>query len=179
MNSKLTTLYLGNNFKFWRIKSAVCHVLTVRRRRAGFRVGLVHIRSFEVFVNASSRQQDAFLHLQSVGTRLFPLHDVQARWSSMFLMLRPARRISKIIDKYCRDYKYSQFKVTDVEWRQIGYLVRLTKGQTRYWWLQCCYVYVENADNSNMKILFTEFSNRDSNNFSESKKSRAESLDLL
>jgi hypothetical protein len=85
------------------------------------------IRSFAVFVNASPQRRDAFLCLQSGGTRLFPLHDVQTRWNSTFLMLRRARRLRNTIDKYCCDHEYSQFKVTDVEWRQIDYLVHLTK----------------------------------------------------
>lgn len=42
-------------------------------------------------------------------------------------MLRRARRLRNVIDKYCCDHEYSQFKVTDVEWRQIDYLVHLTK----------------------------------------------------
>lgn len=42
-------------------------------------------------------------------------------------MLRRARRLRNIIDKYCRDHEYSQFKITDVEWTQIEYLVHLTK----------------------------------------------------
>ncbi|KAJ5956834.1 hypothetical protein N7501_011113 [Penicillium viridicatum] len=35
--------------------------------------------------------------------------------NSTFLMLRRARRLRNIIDKYCYDHKYSQLKVTDVE----------------------------------------------------------------
>ncbi|KAJ5152474.1 hypothetical protein N7492_009754 [Penicillium capsulatum] len=88
---------------------------------------LTKIRSFAVFVNASPQRRDAFLCLQSGGARLFPLHDVQTRWNSTFLMLRRARRLRNIIDKYCRDHEYPQFKITDVEWRQIDYLVDLTK----------------------------------------------------
>lgn len=89
--------------------------------------GVSQIRSFAVFVNASPQRRDAFLCLQSGGMRLFPLHDVQTRWNSTFLMLRRARRLRNTIDKYCRDHDYSQFKITDVEWRQIDYLVHLTK----------------------------------------------------
>ncbi|KAJ5877235.1 hypothetical protein N7455_000700 [Penicillium solitum] len=88
---------------------------------------LTKIRSFAIFVNASPQRRDAFLCLQSGGTRLFPLHDVQTRWNSTFLMLRRARRLRNVIDKYCCDHEYSQLKVTDVEWRQIDYLVHLTK----------------------------------------------------
>ena len=43
------------------------------------------------------------------------------------MMLRRARRLRNVIDKYCYDHEYSQLKVTDVEWRQIDYLVHLTK----------------------------------------------------
>jgi hypothetical protein len=42
-------------------------------------------------------------------------------------MLRRARRLRNTIDKYCRDHEYSQFKVTDTEWRQIDYLVNITR----------------------------------------------------
>lgn len=52
---------------------------------------------------------------------------MQTRWNSTFLMLRRARRLRNTIDKYCRDHEYSQFKITDIEWRQIDYLVHLTR----------------------------------------------------
>lgn len=42
-------------------------------------------------------------------------------------MLRRARRLRNTIDKYCRGHEYSQFKITDIEWRQIDYLVHLTR----------------------------------------------------
>lgn len=42
-------------------------------------------------------------------------------------MLRRACRLRNIIDKYCRDHDYSQFNLSDIEWRQIEYLVHLTK----------------------------------------------------
>lgn len=42
-------------------------------------------------------------------------------------MLCRASRLRNVIDKYCCDHEYSQLKVTDVEWRQIDYLVHLTK----------------------------------------------------
>lgn len=42
-------------------------------------------------------------------------------------MLRRACRLRNIIDKYCRDHDYSQFNLSNIEWRQIEYLVHLTK----------------------------------------------------
>ncbi|KAI2913801.1 hypothetical protein CBS147320_10459 [Aspergillus niger] len=85
------------------------------------------IRSFATFVNASPQRRDAFLCLQSGRTRLFPIHDVQTRWNSTFLMLRRARKLRNCIDKYCNDHDYSQFSITDDGWRQIDYFLQLTK----------------------------------------------------
>ncbi|KAJ6086552.1 hypothetical protein N7467_005466 [Penicillium canescens] len=88
---------------------------------------LMKVRSFAVFINASPQRRDAFLCLQSCRMRLFPLHDVQTRWNSTFLMLRRARRLCIYIEKYCNDHDYAQFKISATEWRQIDYLLHLTQ----------------------------------------------------
>jgi hypothetical protein len=42
-------------------------------------------------------------------------------------MLRRARKLRNCIDKYCNDHDYSQFSITNDGWRQIDYLLQLTK----------------------------------------------------
>jgi hypothetical protein len=42
-------------------------------------------------------------------------------------MLRRARKLRNCINKYCNDHDYSQFSITDDGWRQIDYLLQLTK----------------------------------------------------
>jgi predicted Zn-dependent protease len=42
-------------------------------------------------------------------------------------MLRRARKLRDYFDQYCRDHDYTQFRISDVEWRQIDYLLQLTK----------------------------------------------------
>ncbi|KAL3258479.1 hypothetical protein ABHI18_006016 [Aspergillus niger] len=88
---------------------------------------LTKVRSLAVFVNASPQRRDAFIALQPVHDQLFPLQDVQTRWNSTFLMLRRARKLRNCIDRYCTDHDYVQFKISDTEWRQIDYLLQLTK----------------------------------------------------
>lgn len=78
-------------------------------------------------MNASPQRRDAFTSLQPVHERLFPIQDVQTRWNSTFLMLRRARKLRICFDRYCSDHDYAQFKISDVEWRQIDYLLQLTK----------------------------------------------------
>ncbi|KAJ5378279.1 uncharacterized protein N7496_005688, partial [Penicillium cataractarum] len=43
------------------------------------------------------------------------LWTMEIQKNSTFLILRRARRLRNIIDKYCSDHKYSQFKITDVK----------------------------------------------------------------
>ncbi|KAI2964925.1 hypothetical protein CBS147323_6033 [Aspergillus niger] len=88
---------------------------------------LTKVRSLAVFVNASPQRRDAFIALQPVHDQLFPLQDVQTRWNSTFLMLRRARKLRNCFDQYCTDHDYVQFKISDAEWRQIDYLLQLTK----------------------------------------------------
>ncbi|KAF4219054.1 hypothetical protein CNMCM5878_003909 [Aspergillus fumigatiaffinis] len=88
---------------------------------------LAKVRSLAIFVNASPQRRDAFTSLQPVQDQLFPLQDVQTRWNSTFLMLRRARKLRDYFDRYCKDHDYTQFKISDVEWRQIDYLLQLTK----------------------------------------------------
>jgi len=42
-------------------------------------------------------------------------------------MLRRARKLRNCITKYCKDHDYPQFDMDEVEWRQVDYLIQLTK----------------------------------------------------
>jgi hypothetical protein len=65
--------------------------------------------------------------LQTNEPRLVPIQDVQTRWNSTFIMLNRAKRLQPFYDQYCIDHQYLHFKLDQEEWRQIEYLLLLTK----------------------------------------------------
>ncbi|KAJ5267276.1 hypothetical protein N7478_010084 [Penicillium angulare] len=85
------------------------------------------IRGLAVFINASPRRREAFMALQTTDTPLIPIQDVQTRWNSTFLMLNRAKRLQRFYDQYCIDHQYLHFKLDQEEWRQVDYLLLLTK----------------------------------------------------
>jgi ribosomal protein S15P/S13E len=78
-------------------------------------------------VNASPQRREAFIALQTKEPRLIPIQDVRTRWNSTFLMLSRAKKLQSIIDQYCTTHQYVQFKLDQEEWRQIEYLLLITK----------------------------------------------------
>ncbi len=42
-------------------------------------------------------------------------------------MLRRARRLQSVFDRYCDEHNYPQFKLDKIEWRHVDYLLQLTK----------------------------------------------------
>lgn len=80
-----------------------------------------------MFVNASPQRREAFLNLQTKEPRLIPIQDVRTRWNSTFLMLDRAKRLQSVFDQYCTTHQYLHFKLDVEEWRQIEYLLLLTK----------------------------------------------------
>lgn len=85
------------------------------------------VRGLAVFVNASPQRREAFLALQTKQPKLIPVQDVRTRWNSTFLMLNRARKLQPVFDKYCMTHSYTQFKLDQAEWRQVEYLLFLTK----------------------------------------------------
>ena len=49
------------------------------------------------------------------------------RWNSTFLMLARARKLQSYFDEYCTTNQYAQFKLNSKEWRQVEYLLLITK----------------------------------------------------
>ncbi|KAJ6105315.1 hypothetical protein N7523_010125 [Penicillium sp. IBT 18751x] len=92
--------------------------------------GIAHtlnkMRSLAVFIRASPQRRDSFLKIQP-GQGLMPLQDVKTRWNSTFLMLRRAKRLRVFITQFCDQFDYQDFALHDDQWRQIDYLLYLTK----------------------------------------------------
>ncbi|KAJ5253812.1 uncharacterized protein N7525_007394 [Penicillium rubens] len=88
---------------------------------------LEKIRGLAVFINGSPQRRDAFLSLQTEEPKLVPIQDVRTRWNSTFLMLRRAKRLQPIFDEFCSHYGHPHLMLDREEWRQIDYLLYLTK----------------------------------------------------
>ena len=87
---------------------------------------VLQIRSFAKFVNETPGKRDEFLCLQPPGIRLLPLDDANARWNSVFLMLKRASRLRRFIDQYCQERGNLRYKLTNTDWRKVDYVVQLT-----------------------------------------------------
>jgi hypothetical protein len=85
------------------------------------------LRGLAVFINASPQRREAFLGLQDKEPRLIPIQDIRTRWNSTFLMLNRAKRLQLVYNRYCTDHQYLHFQLDPEEWRQIDYLLLLTK----------------------------------------------------
>ena len=97
---------------------------------------LKRIRSLAVYIRGSPQRRDHFLKVQHdldkgqgkvPGQGLMPIQDVKTRWNSTFLMLRRAKRLRTAINEYCRQFNCTEFELDDEQWRQIDYLIYLTK----------------------------------------------------
>ncbi|KAJ6174293.1 hypothetical protein N7485_005593, partial [Penicillium canescens] len=87
---------------------------------------IMFIRSFAKFVNETRGKRDEFLCLQPPGIRLLPLDDANARWNSVFLMLKRASRLRRFIDQYCQERGNLRYKLTNMDWRKVDYVLQLT-----------------------------------------------------
>lgn len=61
-----------------------------------------------------------------------PLQDIKTRWNSTFLMLRRAKRLREFLGTFCTDYNCEEMALNKDEWRQIDYLLCLTKPFYEY-----------------------------------------------
>ncbi|KAJ5274116.1 hypothetical protein N7478_009241 [Penicillium angulare] len=88
---------------------------------------LQRIRDLTVFIWASPQRREPFLKLQLPALGLILVQDVKVQCNSTFLMLRRAKRIRSFIVTFCEDYNYLELALDDDQWRQIDYLLCLTK----------------------------------------------------
>lgn len=87
----------------------------------------LQIRSLAIYINASPQRREAFYNLQKEEPKLAPIQDVKTRWNSTFLMLRRAKRLQSIFDKFCKHYDQDHFALGAEEWRQVEYLLWITQ----------------------------------------------------
>ncbi|KAJ5120790.1 uncharacterized protein N7515_010178 [Penicillium bovifimosum] len=88
---------------------------------------LKKVRYLALYIRGSSQRRDSFIAIQPPGQGLMPIQDVRTRWNSTFLMLRRAKRLRVFIMKYCDQFNCKDFALDDDQWRQIDYLLYLTK----------------------------------------------------
>lgn len=93
---------------------------------------LTKARTIAIYINASSQRKDAFTKLQNRATPLVLIQDVKTRWNSTYLMLERARWLRSTLDMYCLADKLDKMKLNAEEWRQIDYLLCLTKPFFEY-----------------------------------------------
>ncbi|OQD93269.1 hypothetical protein PENVUL_c191G06382 [Penicillium vulpinum] len=85
------------------------------------------VRYLAVYIHASPQRQAAFLRLQEKGSQLVPIQDVRTRWNSTFLMLRRAKRLRSFFQPFCEEYNCEEMLLDTQEWRQIDYLLQITR----------------------------------------------------
>jgi hypothetical protein len=98
-----------------------------RSRKLAITNTLNKVRRLAIFINASPKRRENFLKLQTNQPALVLMQDVRTRWNSTYLMLRRAKRLQSDINQYCETYGVTQFMINSEEWRQIDYLLCLTK----------------------------------------------------
>jgi hypothetical protein len=98
-----------------------------RSRKLDIAYTLNKVRSLAIYINASPQRRENFLKLQTNQPALVPIQDVRTRWNSTYLMLQRAKRLQSDLDQYCRTYRADQLMINSEEWRQIDYLLCLTK----------------------------------------------------
>lgn len=98
-----------------------------RSRKLDIANTLRKARSLAIYINASPQRRDNFLKSQTKQPALVPIQDVRTRWNSTYLMLQRAKRLQSDLDQYCRAFQVDHLMINSEEWRQIDYLLCLTK----------------------------------------------------
>ncbi|KAJ5300082.1 hypothetical protein PENANT_c146G01845 [Penicillium antarcticum] len=93
---------------------------------------LKKIRELAVFITASPQRREAFRALQTTEPKLLPIQDVRTRWNYTFLMLERAKKLQRVFNQYCSTHQYVQFQLGQEEWRQVEYLLLVTKPFFHY-----------------------------------------------
>jgi hypothetical protein len=100
-----------------------------RSRKGDIANTLNKVRNLTIYINASPQRRQDFLNLQThqSSPRLVPIQDVRTRWNSTYLMLQRAKRLQSHLDSFCLIKRLPDLKLNVDEWRQIDYLLCLTK----------------------------------------------------
>jgi hypothetical protein len=100
-----------------------------RSRKGDIANTLNKVRNLTIYINASPQRRQDFLNLQTdqSSPQLVPIQDVRTRWNSTYLMLQRAKRLQSYLDSFCLIKRLSDLKLDLDEWRQIDYLLCLTK----------------------------------------------------
>jgi hypothetical protein len=85
------------------------------------------VRYLAIYIRGSPQRRDSFTAVQPLGQGLMPIQDVRTRWNSTFLMLRRVKRLRVYIMKFCDQFNCEDLALDDDQWRQIDYLLCLTK----------------------------------------------------
>ena len=85
------------------------------------------MRRLAVSINRSSNRRETFLSLQPKEKAVVPIQDVRTRWNSTYLMLQRAKRLQSFFNQYCSQWDCPDLKLSHEEWRQVDYLLWLTR----------------------------------------------------
>ncbi|RDL30102.1 uncharacterized protein BP5553_06232 [Venustampulla echinocandica] len=93
---------------------------------------LAKVRKLSIYINSSPQRRITFDNIQRSLARnnkppLRLIQDVKTRWNSTCLMLIRATKLRLSIDEYTRRGTPSMFRLTEHEWKQVEYLIDLTK----------------------------------------------------
>ncbi|CEJ62588.1 hypothetical protein PMG11_11085 [Penicillium brasilianum] len=111
----------------WTEQQSLMAQVNAQHRKREIFYTLNKIRYLAIYVNASSQRRETFSNLQTKDTKLMPIQDVKTRWNSTFLMLRRAKRLCAIFTPFCVEYDREDLLLNNEEWRQVDYLLCITK----------------------------------------------------
>jgi hypothetical protein len=111
----------------WTESQSILAKANAQTKNRGISHTLNKVRYLAVFIRASPQRRDAFLKLQKHELGLMAIQDVRTRWNSTYLMLRRAKRLRDYFGPFCADYSCDDMALNNEEWRQIDYLLCITK----------------------------------------------------
>lgn len=116
----------------WSDRQSILAKANAQNKNRSISHTLNKVRYLAVYIRASPQRREAFVSLQPSEQALVPLQDVKTRWNSTFLMLRRAKRLREFLGTFCTDYNCEEMALNKDEWRQIDYLLCLTKPFYEY-----------------------------------------------
>lgn len=125
--NRLKAVPLNDATEIWTDSQFTLTKLNAASKKQDISHTLKKVRYLALYIRGSSQRRDSFIAIQPPGQGLMPIQDVRTRWNSTFLMLRRAKRLRVFIIKYCDQFNCKDFALNDDQWRQIDYLLYLTK----------------------------------------------------